>query len=65
MIEGIGAVKLGTHEMYRGLSNSAARLGLRSCVATNNRHSPAFRAGMSYLNLIAQPAERAGPGGGA
>ena len=29
----------------RGLSDSTARLGLRSCVATNNRHSPLFERG--------------------
>ena len=44
MIEGISAVTLGTHEMPRAV-RFAARLGLRSCVATNNRHSPAFERG--------------------
>ena len=29
----------------RGLSDSTARLGLRSRVATNNRHSPVFERG--------------------
>jgi hypothetical protein len=44
MIEGISAVTLGTHEMPR-VSDSTARLDLRSCVATNNRHSPVFERG--------------------
>lgn len=41
MIEGISAVTLGTHEMPR-LSNSTAPWALRSRMAANSRHSPAF-----------------------
>ena len=44
MIEGISAVTLGAHEMPRA-SDSLVRLGLKFCVATNNRHSPLFERG--------------------
>jgi len=33
-------------------------LGFDACVAMNNRHSRVFERGTSYLNLVAQPAER-------
>jgi catechol 2,3-dioxygenase-like lactoylglutathione lyase family enzyme len=44
MIEGISAVTLGTHEMPRAVRFYCA-LGFKSCVATNNRHSPLFERG--------------------
>jgi hypothetical protein len=44
MMEGISAVTLGTHEMPRAVRFYYA-LDLRSCVATNNRHSPVFERG--------------------
>jgi len=56
MIEGISAVTLGTHEMSRAVRFYRA-LGLRFCMRrTVVIHQPSSRA--SYLNLIAQPAER-------
>ena len=57
MIEGISAITLGTHEMpravrfYRALGFEVLHGGEQSSFTT-------FRAGASYLNLIAQPAER-------
>src|ERR1700692_4189289 len=57
MIEGISAVTLGTHEMpgavrfYRALGFEVLHGGEASSFTS-------FRAGTSYLNLIAQPAER-------
>ena len=57
MIEAIRAVTLGTHEMPRAVQ-FYPRWGLKPCMATNNHHSPVFRAGMSYLNLVTQPTER-------
>ena len=44
MIEGISAVTLGPTRC-RGLSDSPARLGLKFCVATNNRDLPLFERG--------------------
>jgi uncharacterized glyoxalase superfamily protein PhnB len=57
MVEGISAVTLGTHEMgqavrfYRALGFEVLHGGEESLFTS-------FRAGASYLNLIAQPAER-------
>jgi catechol 2,3-dioxygenase-like lactoylglutathione lyase family enzyme len=63
MIEGISAVTLATHEMplavrfYRALGFEVVHGGEESSFTS-------FRAGTSYLNLIAQPAERRWSGGG-
>src|ERR1700737_3481177 len=55
MIEGISAVTLGTHEMPRAVRFYRA-LGFELLHEESSFTS--FRAGASYLNLIAQPAER-------
>ena len=60
MIEGISAVTLATHEMSRAV-RFIAHWALRSCMVANNRHSPAFEQGSSYLNLVSQPAGRRWP----
>ena len=57
MLESISAVTLMTHDMacattfYRGLGFDLVRGGENSAFTS-------FRAGTSYLNLIAQPADR-------
>jgi catechol 2,3-dioxygenase-like lactoylglutathione lyase family enzyme len=57
MIEGISAITLGTHEMQRAVRFYCA---LRFDILHGGEESSftSFRAGTSYLNLIAQPAER-------
>src|SRR5437764_10959160 len=57
MIEGISAVTLGTHEMQRAVRFYRA---LRFDILHGGEESSftSFRAGTSYLNIIAQPAER-------
>lgn len=64
MIEGISAVTLGTHEMPRAVRFYRA-LGLRSCMAANSRHSPAF--GLERVISTSSPSLPigAGPGGDA
>ena len=57
MIEGISAVTLGTHEMPRAVRFYCA-LGFEVLRANEQSSFTSFRAGMSYLNLIAQPTER-------
>jgi catechol 2,3-dioxygenase-like lactoylglutathione lyase family enzyme len=57
MIEGISAVTLGTHEMPRAVRFYRA-LGLEVLYGGEDSSFTGFRAGTSYLNLIAQPAER-------
>src|SRR6266478_627533 len=57
MIEGISAVTLGTHEMPRAVRFYRA-LGLEVLHGGEESSFTSFRAGTSYLNLIAQPAER-------
>src|SRR3979409_2402954 len=57
MIEGIRAVLLGTLDMTRGVLFFAGFV----CVGLEGGEESSFtsfRAGTSYLNLIAQPAER-------
>jgi hypothetical protein len=54
MIEGISAVTLGTHEM----PDSTARLGFEVLRGNAQSSFTTFRAGMSHLNLVAQPIER-------
>ena len=60
MIEGISAVTLGTHEMPRAVQFYRA-LGFEVLHGGEESSFTSFRAGMSYLNLIAQPAERRWP----
>jgi catechol 2,3-dioxygenase-like lactoylglutathione lyase family enzyme len=57
MIEGISAVTLGTHEMPRAVRFYRA-LGFEVLYGGDESSFTSFRAGTSYLNLIAQPAER-------
>ena len=57
MIEGISAVTLGTHEMPRAVRFYRA-LGFEILHGGEEAPFTSFRAGASYLNLIAQPAER-------
>ena len=57
MMGEISAVTLGTHEMPRAVQFYCA---LRFEILRGNEQSSftTFRAGMSYLNLVAQPTER-------
>ena len=57
MIDGISAVTLGTHEMPRAVQFYCA-LGFEVLRGNEQSSFTSFRAGMSYLNLIAQPTER-------
>ena len=57
MIESISAIHARAPTKCHELSGSTARWGLRSCMAGKSS-STSFRAGTSYLNIIAQPAER-------
>ena len=57
MIEGISAVTLGTHEMARAVRFYRA-LGFELLHGGEESSFTSFRAGTSYLNVIAQPAER-------
>ena len=57
MIEGISAVTLGTHEMPRAVRFYRA-LGFEVLHGDEESSFTSFRAGTSYLNVIAQPAER-------
>jgi len=57
MIEGISAVTLGTHEMPRAVRFYCA-LGFEVLRGNEQSSFTSFRAGMSYLNLVAQPTER-------
>src|SRR5438552_9528521 len=57
MIEGISAVTLGTHEMPRAV-RFYRTLGFDVLHGGEDSSFTSFRAGSSYLNLIAQPTER-------
>ena len=57
MIEGISAVTLGTHEMGQAVRFYRA-LGFEILYGDEESSFTSFRAGTSYLNLIAQPAGR-------
>ena len=57
MIEAVSAVTLGTHEMPRAVRFYRA-LGFEALHGGEGSSFTSFRAGTSYLNLIAQPAER-------
>jgi hypothetical protein len=57
MIEGISAVTLGIHEMPRAF-RFYRTLGFEVLHGSEDSSFASFRAGTSYLNLIAQPAER-------
>jgi uncharacterized glyoxalase superfamily protein PhnB len=57
MIQGIGAVTLGTHEMGQAV-RFYRTLGFEVLHGDEDSSFTSFRAGTSYLNLIAQPAER-------
>src|SRR6202040_2985530 len=60
MIDGISAVTLGTHEMPRAVRFYRA-LGFEVLHGDEESSFTSFRAGTSYLNLIAQPAQRRWP----
>jgi predicted enzyme related to lactoylglutathione lyase len=55
MIEAISAVTLGTREMPRAIQFGA--LGFEVLHGEEQSSFISFRAGMSYLNLVAQPTE--------
>jgi len=55
MIEGISAITLGTHEMPRAVRFYRA-LGFEVLHGGEAASFTSFRAGTSYLNLVAQPA---------
>src|SRR6202521_6254696 len=57
MIEGISAVTLGTHQIPRAVRFYCA-LGFDVLRGNEQSSFTSFRAGMSYLNLDAQPPER-------
>ena len=57
MIDGISTVTLGTHEMPRAVRFYRA-LGFEILHGGEEAPFTSFRAGASYLNLIAQPADR-------
>jgi len=57
MIEGISAITLATHEMSQAVRFYRA-LGFEVLHGGEESSFTSFRAGTSYLNLIAQPAER-------
>ncbi len=57
MIEGISAITLATHEMSRTVRFYRA-LGFEVLHGGEESSFTSFRAGTSYLNLFAQPAER-------
>src|SRR5947199_352878 len=57
MIESISAVTLATHDMSRAV-HFYRMLGFEMLYGGGEAAFTSFRAGTSYLNLIAQPAER-------
>jgi len=62
MIESISAVTLATHDVARAV-RFYRMLGFEIIHGGENAAFTSFRAGTSYLNLVAQPAS--GPGGDA
>src|ERR671927_261288 len=57
MIDSISAVTLATHDMARAV-RFYRMLGFELIYGSESAAFTSFRAGKSYLNLIAQPAER-------
>ena len=57
MIESISAITLATHDVARAV-RFYRMLGFEIIHGGENAAFTSFRAGTSYLNLIAQPAER-------
>jgi catechol 2,3-dioxygenase-like lactoylglutathione lyase family enzyme len=57
MIEGLSAITLATHDMCRAVRFYQA-LGFELLFGGEAAAFTSFRVGTSYLNLIAQPAER-------
>ena len=57
MIEGISAITLATHDMSRAV-RFYRMLGFEIIHGGEDAAFTSFRAGTSYLNLFAQPAER-------
>ena len=63
MIESISAITLATHDMPRAV-RFYRMLGFEVIFGGDEAAFTSFRAGTSYLNLIAQPAERTWSGWG-
>ena len=57
MIEGISAITLGTHEMGQAV-RFYRTLGFEILHGDEASSFTSLRAGASYLNLVAQPAEQ-------
>ena len=57
MIESINAITLATHDMSRAV-RFYRTLGFEIVHGDEDASFTSFRAGASYLNLIAQPTER-------
>jgi uncharacterized glyoxalase superfamily protein PhnB len=57
MIEGVSAVTLATHNMARAV-DFYRMLGFEIIRGGDDAAFTSFRAGSSFLNLVAQPAER-------
>ena len=57
MIDSISAITLGTHNMSRAV-RFYCMLGFEIVYGGEDAAFTSFRAGTSYLNLIAQPVER-------
>ena len=64
MIESISAITLATHDMSRAV-RFYRMLEFEIIHGGEDAAFTSFRAGTSYLNLIAQPADASGPGGDA
>jgi catechol 2,3-dioxygenase-like lactoylglutathione lyase family enzyme len=62
MIESISAVTLATHDMSRAVHFYRA-LGFEIVHGGEEAEFTSFRAGTSFLNLIARPRRKAGLGG--
>jgi hypothetical protein len=62
MIESISAVTLATHDMSRAVRFDRA-LGFEIVPGGEEAEFTSFRAGTSFLNLIARPRRKAGLGG--
>ena len=62
MIEAISAITLATHDMPRAVRFYGV-LGFQLLHGGEESSFTSLRAGTGFLNLVSQPAERAGPGG--
>jgi catechol 2,3-dioxygenase-like lactoylglutathione lyase family enzyme len=62
MIESVNAVTLATHNMPRAVA-FYRMLGFEIVHGGDDAAFTSFRAGTSFLNLVAQPRSENGPGG--